>query len=309
MSSTSKSITPAPAMSGIDWTRFKTPELESDVEDNDEIALAKAKERRRRKVEKKHREDEERRLQEEAEKRRREEEEQRRREEAERRRRDEEEAELRKRGEEQREHEETQRKAAEAPTRRDRGRRLGPGQRCPRVRDVVTVFAAPGLESRAKFTNDGNKRRTACDRCAAQEGEVRMARDARARDRKREGQGQRSPNVASVKARRRNEYARTKAQDDDEVEIVGESRSGAGPSRAHRESTEAQRESSRVSRRVARALEDLVDEAACFGAPEEFIDESSGGEEADEEELREDLAGLEKELAESPMSPPRKQVT
>ncbi|KAF9235095.1 hypothetical protein BU15DRAFT_65170 [Melanogaster broomeanus] len=328
MSSTSKSITPAPAMSGIDWTRFKTPELESDVEDNDEIALAKAKKHCRRKVEKTHREDEERRLREEAEKRRREEEEQRRREEVERCRRDEEEAELRKRGEEQREHEETQRKAAEANKKRQR-EEVEAGSSIARGSGMCCVHCArAGVP--CEFTNDGNKRRTACDQCAAQREKCEwpeMYTPGTGKGKAKATEIPTSPRQGEKKKRVR----KTKAQDDDEVEIVGEVRAGAGPSRisldrlvmaiedmsermseltqAHRESTEAQKESSRVSRRVARALEDLVDEAACFGAPEEFIDKSSGGEEADEEELQEDLARLEKELAESPMSPPRKQVT
>ncbi|KAF9233000.1 hypothetical protein BU15DRAFT_66960 [Melanogaster broomeanus] len=68
MSSASKIITPASSMSGVDWARFKTPELDSDIEDDDEIAMAKAKERCRRRVEKKRREDEEARLREEEEK-------------------------------------------------------------------------------------------------------------------------------------------------------------------------------------------------------------------------------------------------
>ncbi|KAF9236805.1 hypothetical protein BU15DRAFT_63733 [Melanogaster broomeanus] len=62
---------------GIDWAHLKTPKLDSDIEDNDDVAAAKAKERRRCKVEKKCREDEEKRAQEEEEKRCREEEERR----------------------------------------------------------------------------------------------------------------------------------------------------------------------------------------------------------------------------------------
>ncbi|KAF9236157.1 hypothetical protein BU15DRAFT_77259 [Melanogaster broomeanus] len=84
MSPASKSITPAPSMPGVDWAHLKTPELDSDIEDNDETAMAKAKERRRHKVEKKR--CEETRLREE---------EKRRREEEEKRLREEQEAELR----------------------------------------------------------------------------------------------------------------------------------------------------------------------------------------------------------------------
>ncbi|KAF9231669.1 hypothetical protein BU15DRAFT_82129 [Melanogaster broomeanus] len=261
--------------------RGRLIDFDSDVEDNDEVALAKAKECRRHKVEKKRREDEERRLREEEEQRRQEEEERRLREEEERRLREEEEAELR---------------------------------NCVRC-------AKAGVS--CEFTNDGNKRRTACDRCAAQREkcewpEMHVPRAVKGKAKANEVPT--SPRQGEKKKRVR----KAKVQDDDEVEIVGERMAGAGPSRVSldrlvlaieemsdrmSELAQAQRESTRVSRRVAAALEDLVDEAACFGAPEELIDESSGGEEVDEEELREDLAGLEKELAESPMSPPRKQVT
>ncbi|KAF9231531.1 hypothetical protein BU15DRAFT_68257 [Melanogaster broomeanus] len=136
-----------PPVPGIDWTRLKTPELDSDIEDNDDVAAAKAKERRRRKVEKKRHEDEEKRAREEEEKRRREEEEQRRREEeeqrrreeeeqrrreeVERRRREEEEAELKKREEEKRKLEEAQRKAAEA------------NKKCPRDKGEAGPSAVP----------------------------------------------------------------------------------------------------------------------------------------------------------------------
>ncbi|KAF9236156.1 hypothetical protein BU15DRAFT_77258 [Melanogaster broomeanus] len=177
-----------------------------------------------------------------------------------------------------------------------------------------------------EFTNNGNKRQTACDRCAAQREKCEwpeMHAPGIGKGKAKANEVPMSPRQGEKKKRVR----KAKVQDDDEVEIVGERTAGAGSSRvlldrlvlaieemsdrmselaqAQRESTESQRESTRVSRRVARALEDLVDEAACFGMPEEFLDESSGGEEADEEELREDLAGLEKELAESPMSPPK----
>ncbi|KAF9235505.1 hypothetical protein BU15DRAFT_64768 [Melanogaster broomeanus] len=67
--------------SGIDWTRFKMPDLDSDIEDNDKVAAAKAKECRRHKVEKKRQEDKEKHCWEEEEKCCREEEERRHREE------------------------------------------------------------------------------------------------------------------------------------------------------------------------------------------------------------------------------------
>ncbi|KAF9234887.1 hypothetical protein BU15DRAFT_78586 [Melanogaster broomeanus] len=123
---------------------------------------------------------------------------------------------------------------------------------------------------------------------------------------------------------------KAKTQDHDEVEIVGERMAGAGPSwvsldrlvmaieemserlgelaQAHRESTEAHRESTEASRKARRALEAFVDEAAICGAPEEVCEESTDEEEVDEQELDEDLAGLDEELAENPMSPPKIRV-
>ncbi|KAF9232459.1 hypothetical protein BU15DRAFT_67437 [Melanogaster broomeanus] len=317
MSSASKSITPAPDMSGIDWTRLKTQELDSDVEDNDEVALAKAKERRRRKVEKKRREDEERRL--------REEEEQRRREEEERRLREEEEAELRKREEEQRQREEAQRKATEANKKRQREEveagssvARGPGMCCVRC-------AKAGVS--CEFTNDGNKRRTACDRCANMREKCEWPEMHAPGVAK--GKGKEVP-TSPRQGEKKKRVCKAKTQDYDEVEIVGERMAGAGPSRvsldrlvmaieemserlgelaqAHRESTEAHRESTEASRKARRALEAFVDEAAICGAPEEVCEESTDEEEVDEQELDEDLAGLDEELAENPMSPPKIRV-
>ncbi|KAF9232761.1 hypothetical protein BU15DRAFT_80874 [Melanogaster broomeanus] len=50
MSSASKSITPAPSMPGINWARLKMPKLNLDLEDNNEVIMAKAKEHRQHKV-------------------------------------------------------------------------------------------------------------------------------------------------------------------------------------------------------------------------------------------------------------------
>ncbi|KAF9230990.1 hypothetical protein BU15DRAFT_82946 [Melanogaster broomeanus] len=114
-----------------------------------------------------------------------------------------------------------------------------------------------------------------------------------------------------------------KVQDDNEVEIVRESRSGVGPSwisldrlvmaieeMSDRlgELVQAQRELTQASRKARRALEAFVDEAVICGVPEEFCEESTDKEEVDEQELDEDLAGLDEELVENPMSPPKNRV-
>ncbi|KAF9232086.1 hypothetical protein BU15DRAFT_81633 [Melanogaster broomeanus] len=205
MSPASKSTTP---MSSVDWTHFKMPELDSDVEDNDEVALAKAKEGHWHKVEKKCQEDEEWHLWEE-----------------------------------------------EAQHRQE-----------------------------------------------AEEAEQRKREECEKKKR----------------------VHKAKVQDDDKVEIIGESRSGAGPSRvsldclvmaieemsnqmgelaqAHRESMQAYRELMQASRKARRALEMFVDKATICGMPEESKEESSK-EEVNKGELQGELAGLDKELAENPMSP------
>ncbi|KAF9230929.1 hypothetical protein BU15DRAFT_83014 [Melanogaster broomeanus] len=297
-------------MSGIDWTCFKTPELDSDIEDNDKVVAAKAKERRRRKVEKKCQEDEEKRLQEEEEKRRREEAERCQREEEEKCRREEEEAELRKREEEQSKREEAQRKAAEANKKRQRDK----GEAGPSAVPVAEPWCihCAGAGVTCEFINNGNKGRTACKRCA----------------------GMRE------KCEKKKRVRKAKVQKDDEVEIVGERMARAGPSRvsldqlvaaieelsgrmgelaqaqrestqahwestqAHWESTQAHRESTLASRKARRAFEIFVDEAAICGAPEESPEESEE-EEVDEGEIDEELAGLEEDKAENPMSPPK----
>ncbi|KAF9230438.1 hypothetical protein BU15DRAFT_83186 [Melanogaster broomeanus] len=289
MSSASKSITPAPDMSGINWTRLKTQELDSDVEDNDEVALAKAKERRRRKVEKKRREDEERRL--------REEEEQRRREEEERRLREEEEAELRKREEEQRQREEAQRKATEANKKRQR-EEVEAGSSVARGLGMCCVRCAKAGVS-CEFTNDGNKRRTACDRCAAQREKCEwpeMHAPGIGKGKAKANEVPTSPRQGEKKKRVHRLVLAIEEMSDRMSELA----------QAQRELMESQRESTRVSRRVARALEDLVDEAACFGASEEFSEEESEEEEVAEGELDEEMAGLQEDMAENPMSPPKK---
>ncbi|KAF9231073.1 hypothetical protein BU15DRAFT_82859 [Melanogaster broomeanus] len=330
MSSASKSITPAPVMPGIDWARLKTPELDSDIEDNDKVAAAKAKERRRRKVEKKRREDEEKRAREEEEKRRREEEE---------RRRREEEAELRKREEEQRKREEEQRKreeAAEASKKRQRDEG-GAGPSAIPVSEPWCIRCA-GAGVTCEFINDGNKRRTACKRCAGMREKCEWPEMDMSGPGKDKGKGKQVP--TSPRQGEKKKWVRKAKVQDDEVEIVGERMAGAGPSRisldrlivaieelsgrmgelaqaqrestqahwdstqAHWESTQAHRESTLASRKARKALEMFVDEAAICGAPEESPEESEE-EEVDGEEIDEELAGLREDVAENPMSPPK----
>ncbi|KAF9232759.1 hypothetical protein BU15DRAFT_67179 [Melanogaster broomeanus] len=301
MSSASKSITPAPAMSGIDWTRCKMQELNSDVEDNDDVALAKAKEHRRCKVEKKCWEHEERHLWEE--------EEQCHQEEEERHLWEEQEAEAeRKRQEELRECEEVQRKAAEATKKRQReeGEASSSGARAPGICCLCCAQAGVPCE----FTNDGNKRRTVCDWCAAQREKCEWPEMHMPRAGKGKGKGREVP-TSPRQGEKKKRVCKAKAQDDDEVEIVGESRLGAGPSwisldrlvmaikemsdrlgelaQAQRESTQVHWESMQASRKARRALEAFVDEATICGMPEESADESSE-EEVDEGEINEELA-------------------
>ncbi|KAF9230772.1 hypothetical protein BU15DRAFT_68911 [Melanogaster broomeanus] len=313
MSSASKIITPASSMSGVDWARFKTPELDSDIEDDNEIAMAKAKERRRRKEEEKRRcEEEEKRLREEQEA----------------------EAERKRREEEQRQREEAQRKAAEANKKRQR-EEVEAGSSVACGSGMCCVRCARASVS-CEFTNDGNKRRTACDRCANMREKCQWLEMHAPGTGKGKAKAKEVPTLPR-QGEKKKRVRKVKAQDDDEVEIIGESRSEAGPSwvsldrlvmaieemsdrmgelvQAHRESTQAHWqstqahwESTQASRKARRAFEIFVDEAAICGAPEESEEESSE-EEVDEGELQEDLAGLEEEQAENPMSPSRKQVT
>ncbi|KAF9235507.1 hypothetical protein BU15DRAFT_77914 [Melanogaster broomeanus] len=251
------------------------------------------------------------------------EEEERRREEEERLR-EEQEAELRRQEEEQRRREEAERKAAEANKKRQREEvEAGPNV----LISPAAVFAAPGwspVRVYQRWKQEADRMSTAAQHKGRSANGQRCTRPGPEKGRPRPKKSQRR----RVKAEKKKRVRKAKAQDDDEVEIVGESRSGAGPSRvsldrlvmaiegmsdrmseltqAHRESTEAQRESSRVSRRVARALEDLVDEAACFGASEEFSEEESEEEEVAEGELDEEMARLQEDMAENPMSPPKK---
>ncbi|KAF9241750.1 hypothetical protein BU15DRAFT_73088 [Melanogaster broomeanus] len=310
MSSASKSITPTPSMPGIDWARLKTPELNSDIEDNDDVAAAKAKERRRRKVEKKRREDEEKRVREEEEKRRREEEE--------RRRREEEEAELKKREEEQRKAaEEAQRKAAEANKKRQRDE----GEAGPSAVPVSEPWCirCAGVGVTCEFINDGNKRRTACKRCAAMREKCEWPEMDMSGPGKDKGKGKQVP-TSPRQGEKKKRVRKAKVQKDDEVEIVGERMAGAGPSRvsldrlvmaieelsgrmgelvqAHRESTQAHWdatqahwESTQASRKARRAFEIFVDEAAICGTPEETPEESEE-EEVDGRRLTRNWPGL-----------------
>ncbi|KAF9242785.1 hypothetical protein BU15DRAFT_72441 [Melanogaster broomeanus] len=291
MSPASKSITPAPSMPGVDWAHLKTPELDSDIEDNDETAMTKAKERSPAQEEKRRCEEEEKRLQEEQE------------------------AELRRQEEEQRQHARRRRGRPLRPQKRGRGRRLQPGQVLPAGQECVAFICARASVS-CEFTNNGNKRRTTCRLVCGTEGEVRMAGDACA------------PGLEKARPRPTKSQCRR-------INIVGESRSGAGPSRvsldclvvaieemsdrmgelvqAHRESTQvhwestqAHWESTQASRKARRAFEIFMDEAAICGAPEESSEEESEEEEVAEGELDEEMAGLQEDMAENPMSPPKK---
>ncbi|KAF9241748.1 hypothetical protein BU15DRAFT_60651 [Melanogaster broomeanus] len=194
----------------IDWTRLKTPELDSDIEDNDDVAAAKAKERRRRKVEKKRCEDEEKRAREEEEKRRREEEEQRRREEVERKL------------------EEVQRKAAEANKKRQRDE----GEAGPSAVPVSEPWCirCAGTGVTCEFINDGNKRRTACKRCAAMREKCEWPEMDMSGPGKDKGKGKQVP-TSPRQGEKKKRVRKAKAQVNDEVEIVGERMAGAGPSR------------------------------------------------------------------------------
>ncbi|KAF9233927.1 hypothetical protein BU15DRAFT_66159 [Melanogaster broomeanus] len=270
MSSLSKSTTAVISTASIDWAHIKTPELNSDIKDSDEVTLAKAKERRQRKVEKKCQEDEE----------------QRRREEEERHLREEQEAEAecKRREVEQREREEMQRKATEANKKR---------QREEAEAGLSGTWALGILHS----LHEG---RVPCEPHAT---------SVWHRGRSASGWEMHAPGVAKGKGKakevptsprqgeKKKRVCKAKAQQDDEVEIVEERKSGAGLSQlsldrlvfvieemsdqmgelaqAHRESTQAHRESTQASRKARRAFEVFVDEAAICGMPEESADEST----------------------------------
>ncbi|KAF9232939.1 hypothetical protein BU15DRAFT_67031 [Melanogaster broomeanus] len=244
-----------------------------------EIAMAKAKERCRRKVEKKRHEDEEARLREEEEKRRREEEEKHLWEEQEKCLREEQEAEAehKRREEEQRQREEAQRKAAEANKKRQR-EEVEAGSSVARGSGMCCVRCArAGVP--CEFTNDGNKRRTACDRCAAQREKC-------------EWPEMHAPGTGKGKAKAKEVPTLPASRREEETSMQGESA-------RRRRGRDCWREHLRKARR---AFEIFVDEAAICGTPEESEEESSE-EEVDEGELQEELAGLDEEQAENPMSP------
>ncbi|KAF9235371.1 hypothetical protein BU15DRAFT_64894 [Melanogaster broomeanus] len=224
MSSTSN-FTPTASTVIVNWACIKTPELESDIEDDDVVVADKAKECRRCKVEKKRREDEARQVWEEEEKCCQEEEEERHKWEEEERHRQEEVAEARRREAEQREHEESERLVAEANKKRQR----------------EGVEARPSTAHASGFW---------------------LALPARLLP-------------TAIKGEKKKRARKAKTQDDDEVEIVGESRPRAGPSRPSldrlvmaieemsdwlAEMAQAQRESTEASLRATKALEFLVDE-------------------------------------------------
>ncbi|KAF9232600.1 hypothetical protein BU15DRAFT_81058 [Melanogaster broomeanus] len=335
MSSASKSINPAPSMPGIDWARLKTPELDSDIEDNDDVTAAKAKEHCWRKVEKKHQEDEEKRVREEEEKRRREEEEQCRWEEVERRRREEEEAKLRKHEEEQKKREEAQRKATEANKKRQRDK----GEAGPSAVLVSEPWCirCTGAGITCKFINDRNKRHAACKRCVGMREKCEWPEMDMSGPGKDKGKGKQVP-MLPHQGEKKKRVCKAKVPKDDEVEIVGERMAQAGPSRvsldrlvlakycqsieelsdrmgelvqaqrestqAHWQSTQVHWESTQASRKARRAFKIFMDEAAICGTPEESPEELEP-EEVDEGEIDEELVGLEEDKVENPMSPPK----
>ncbi|KAF9235719.1 hypothetical protein BU15DRAFT_77747 [Melanogaster broomeanus] len=113
--------------------------------------------------------------------------------------------------------------------------------------------------------------------------------------------------------------------DDDEVEIVGGKRSRASPSQisldwlvyaikemsnwlgkaqVHRKSMYAHRKLMLVSRKARRAFKVFMDEATICGMLEESASESEE-EEVDEEEIEEEIAKLQEDVAENPMSAPK----
>ncbi|KAF9232064.1 hypothetical protein BU15DRAFT_67799 [Melanogaster broomeanus] len=251
MSSASKSITPASSTAGVDWARINMPKLKSDIKDSDKIVMAKAKECHQHKVEKKCQEDEEQHLWEE--------EEQCCQEEEAKCCQEAEKAELRKREEEQRQCKEVQRKAAEATKKRQREEAeagssivCGSGMCCMCCTKVGIL---------CEFTNDGNKRQTACNWCAITREkcewlEMHAPRAAKAK-------GKQVP-TSPRQGEKKKHVHKAKPQEDDEVEIIRERMAGAVSSRisldrlvmaieemldqmgelvqVHRESTEAQRE-------------------------------------------------------------------
>ncbi|KAF9232760.1 hypothetical protein BU15DRAFT_80873 [Melanogaster broomeanus] len=318
-------------MPGIDWARLKTPELDSDIEDNDDVAAAKAKNaaapggggeasperrsepgggekrarRRRRNVAGKEKRGVD-----------------------EKRRRS-----SWKREEEQRRprgHKEEQRDEGEA----------GPSAVPVAEPWCICATKRQKARKRAEFINDGNKRRTACKRCAGMREKCEWPEMDMSRPGKDKGKGKQVP-TSPRQGEKKKRVRKAKVQKDDEVEIVGERMAGAGPSRvsldrlvaaieelsgrmgelaqaqrestqahwdstqAHWESTQAHRESTLASRKARKAFEIFVDEAAICGAPEESPEESEE-EEVDGEEIDEELAGLEEDVAENPMSPPRR---
>ncbi|KAF9245221.1 hypothetical protein BU15DRAFT_58848 [Melanogaster broomeanus] len=283
-------------MSGIDWTHCKMQELDSDVKDNDDVALAKAKERRWCKVEKKHQEEEQRRREEEA---------------KHRREVEEAEAECKRREAEQKEHEEMPRKATEANKKRQREEvearssvACGSGMCCMRC----TRAGVP-----CEFTNNGNKRQTTCDRCAAVREKCEWPEMYAPRARK--GKGKEVP-TSPRQGEKKKCVQKAKVQEVNEVEIIGESSLGPDQAGFHWTGSrlQAQRES---TQQRSRASTEGVDAGVKEGqeGPGEICGRGrhlwhAGGvcwrvdrEEVDEGEIDEELARLQEDMAENPMSP------
>ncbi|KAF9231484.1 hypothetical protein BU15DRAFT_68298 [Melanogaster broomeanus] len=284
MSSASKSITPAPSMPSMDWARLKTPELDLDIEDNNETVMAKAKEHHQHKVETKHHEDEECHLWEGVEKHCQEEEEQHHWEEVER--------------QEQRERKEVQRKAAEANKKRQR-EEIEAGPSVAHVPGMCCLcYTWAGVL--CKFTNDGNKRQTTCDCCVAQREKCKWPEMHVPRARKGKGKAKEVP--------------MSPCQNYNQVEVVGEKKSSASLSQLSLDSWFHDQGDEQPdggvgtgtqgvnTGRLEKALEAFVDEAAICGTPEESTDELTE-EEANKGEIEEELAGLQEDEVENPMSP------
>ncbi|KAF9232325.1 hypothetical protein BU15DRAFT_67553 [Melanogaster broomeanus] len=269
MSSASKSITPAPSMLGVNWAHLKTPELNSDIEDNDETAMAKAKECRQRKVEKKHCDDKECCLQKEAEKHHQEEEEQHCWKEVERHQ---------KREEEQREREKVQRKATEANKKRQREEiEAGPSVAC--ILGMCCLHCTwAGVPSQR-------------EKCKWPEMHAPGARKGK-------GKAKEVPMLPCQAVTGQAGFV-IEEMSDQMGELAQAHRESM---QAHRESMQAHRESTQASRKARKALEAFVDKAAICGMPEESADESTE-EEANKGEIEEELAGLQEDEVENPISP------
>ncbi|KAF9235370.1 hypothetical protein BU15DRAFT_64893 [Melanogaster broomeanus] len=297
MSFASKSITPAPSMPGNDWARLKTPELDSDIEDNDDVTAAKAKERRRQK-------------------------------EAELRKREEEQKEH--------EEAQRMANEANKKRQRDEGE-AGPSAvpvaepwciRCAGV-GIMYKFINDGNKRRTVCKRCVGMR----EKCEWPE--MDLGRPGKDKGKGKQvptspRQGEKKKRVHKAKAQKDNEVEivgeRMAGVGPSQVlldrlvvaieelsnwmaELAQAQRDSTqahwDSTQAHWESTQAHRESMLASRKARKAFEMFVDEAAICGAPEESPEESEE-EEVDGEEIDEELAGLEEDKVENPTSPPRR---